>query len=823
MLPGAAGIFTASRYVPGVTHTGPSTLQSLPIIHGSDPADGQPAVDGIRTAKQLSGRGEFAGGIGTITNEAIVGEIVFDTASQSAEFAQSGLRTNIIPKSGGNNFVFEVFADGTNSSFQSDNQSQELKDQGFQFAPTDYIWSVSPAAGGPILEDKLWFFASFMERRYKQFILDRFFDLDEPSTPDSIAADDLRAYSSGYTGQQTLRITHQLTQRNKLTYSYLGQREGEELDDVQFGFRTTPEALHDFNVEPTYMLSARWTAPLTSRLLVEADFAFQETQVNTFPRDHGGEIRMPKQDLALGTRYHSSFQNHHATDYHRRMNASLSYVTGSHNFKAGVNYVNNLANLAYTGPGDMFLGLLVNGAPLGLLVTGNGDIQNGLRTDCDCGVYAQDAWTMDRLTLNGGVRFDWFSNSVPGGVRPAGFFAPEVTLADPFLEDTPAWQNWNGRFGGAFDVLGDGSTAVKASVGRYVAHEQTGITQGFSPIHPYSNLDFRLWNDLNGDNTAMNPDGTPQFDEIAPSNNPNFGTAVIQTQLDPNAPRGTNWEYSAGIERQLAPGWSVSGMWHRRSYSNFRWTDNLNNSAADWYSAGTFTGPTDPDLPPSAQGVTVPLFNVEEGKVITGGNNLLTGAPEDWRTWNGFEVILDGELPRGGFMTGSFTAGTNTDSFCHEPMAETPNTIRHCETGSPYRPMGKLSGALPLPWDTMISGLFQVFAGVPINATYAITTTDFPGLDFGPGVDPTLTVDLIEPGTEFEEYRTEVALRFSKVFTVGDVRTRVYMDANNIFNQARVTARNRFYGGSGVKNPDFLRVIGIEPGRQLSFGVQTSF
>ena len=147
VLPGAAGIFTASRYVPGVTHTGPSTLQSLPIIHGSDPADGQPAVDGIRTAKQLSGRGEFAGGIGTITNEAIVGEIVFDTASQSAEFAQSGLRTNIIPKSGGNNFVFEVFADGTNSSFQSDNQSQELKDQGFQFAPTDYILERQPRRG----------------------------------------------------------------------------------------------------------------------------------------------------------------------------------------------------------------------------------------------------------------------------------------------------------------------------------------------------------------------------------------------------------------------------------------------------------------------------------------------------------------------------------------------------------------------------------------------------------------------------------------------------------------------------------------------------
>ena len=825
VLPGAAGIHTASRYVPGVTHTGPAIVQSLPILHGSDPVDGQPAVDGIRTGAQLSGRGEFAGGIGTITNEAMISEIVFDTASQSAEFAQSGLRTNIVPKAGGNNFSFEVFASGTNQNFESDNQSQELKDRGFQFAPTDYIWTINPAAGGPILEDKLWFFASFMESLNKTFILDRFFDLDEPSTPDSVTADDLRAFSSGFSGQQTVRITHQLTQRNKLTYSFLNHRSGEDLDNVEFFGRHTPEALHDFNTNPTYMLSARWTAPVTSQLLVEVDAAFQETQVNTFPRDHG-EFRMPKSDVALGTAYHSSFQNHHATDYHRRMNASLSYVTGSHNFKAGVNYANNRADLAYTGPGDMFLGLLFNGAPLGVLVTGNGEIQNGIRMDCDCGVYAQDAWTLDRLTLNGGVRFDWFSNSVPGGFRPAGFFAPELTLPDPLIEDVPSWQNWNGRFGGAFDLFGDGLTAVKASVGRYVAHEQTGLTQGFSPIHPYSNLDFRSWSDLNGDNTAMNPDGTPQFDEIGPSANPNFGTAVIQTTLDPLAPRGTNWEYSAGIERQLGPGWAVSGMWHRRSYSNFRWTDNLNNSSDDYYLAGTFTGPTDPDLPPSARGVQVPIYNLKEGRVITGGNDYLTGAAEDWRTWNGFEVILDGELPRGGFMTASFTAGTSKNSFCQSGnlvTGDNPNNLVNCDTTSPYRPMGKLSGALPLPWDTMISGLFQVFAGVPLNATYQVNADDFPGLDFGPGQDPTLTVNLIEPGTAFEEYKTDLALRFSKVITVRDVRTRVYMDANNLFNQARVTTRNRFYGGGGVKNPDFLRLIGIEPGRQLSFGVQADF
>lgn len=49
------------------------------------------------------------------------------------------------------------------------------------------------------------------------------------------------------------------------------------------------------------------------------------------------------------------------------------------------------------------------------------------------------------------------------------------------------------------------------------------------------------------------------------------------------------------------------------------------------------------------------------------------------------------------------------------------------------------------------------------------------------------------------------------------------MDATNLFNQARVTSRNRNYGGGGIKNPDFLRILGVEPGRVLTFGLQSSF
>ena len=107
------------------------------------------------------------------------------------------------------------------------------------------------------------------------------------------------------------------------------------------------------------------------------------------------------------------------------------------------------------------------------------------------------------------------------------------------MENVPNWKNYNGRIGGAYDLFGDGSTAIKASAGRYVSNEGMGVAQGFNPISTGS--DRRDWTDLNGDLTALNPDGTPQFDEIGPSFNPNFGTRTITTTLDPDlgaAPTG---------------------------------------------------------------------------------------------------------------------------------------------------------------------------------------------------------------------------------------------------------------------------------------------
>ena len=123
----------------------------------------------------------------------------------------------------------------------------------------------------------------------------------------------------------------------------------------------------------------------------------------------------------------------------------------------------------------------------------------------------------------------------------------------------------------------------------------------------------------------------------------------------------------------------------------------------------------------------------------------------------------------------------------------------------------------------MISGIFQVFPGGGARRHLCHEHRRFSRLDFGPGQSQSLSFNLIEPGTEFESIRTNLQLRFSKVITTRNVRTRVYMDANNLFNQARVTSRQRFYGGGGIYSDTYDRINRIERGRVLTFGLQSSF
>ncbi len=91
---------------------------------------------------------------------------------------------------------------------------------------------------------------------------------------------------------------------------------------------------------------------------------------------------------------------------------------------------------------------------------------HGEKLNYDIGIYAQDSWTLKRLTLNAGLRFEKLKAPVLAATAPAGRFVPERTFAA--IENLP---NWTGdfapRFAAVCDVFGNAKTALKYTLNKY--------------------------------------------------------------------------------------------------------------------------------------------------------------------------------------------------------------------------------------------------------------------------------------------------------------------------------------------------------------------
>ena len=124
-------------------------------IHGSQ--NGIRTLDGMKLSSaynvSLASRNQF--------NQMMVQEIVMETSAASAETESSGMNSNMVPKDGGNQFRGSFNLEGTNNSFQSDNLNDELRARGLTTASqVQKIYDVGFGFGGPIKQDKLWFYGA---------------------------------------------------------------------------------------------------------------------------------------------------------------------------------------------------------------------------------------------------------------------------------------------------------------------------------------------------------------------------------------------------------------------------------------------------------------------------------------------------------------------------------------------------------------------------------------------------------------------------------------------------------------------------------------
>ena len=139
------------------------------------------------------------------------------------------------------------------------------------------------------------------------------------------------------------------------------------------------------------------------------------------------------------------------------ISTSASYVTGSHNFKAGFqwgfgSYVLDTTSTATSSSA------IATACPTEVRVY-NTPVRSEEFLNGDFGIYAQDSWTLDRLTLNAGLRAERFKGrsrirrSAPGRFAPARNFDKMPCM--------PCWLDLAPRFGVSYDLFGNARTALK--------------------------------------------------------------------------------------------------------------------------------------------------------------------------------------------------------------------------------------------------------------------------------------------------------------------------------------------------------------------------
>src|SRR5688572_2463143 len=668
--------------IPGVVvnnqDVGGSAFTSSQIaIHGGRAGEQQLLYDGM-----MYNNGQGRGGQYTAiaTNDGTVQEVSLETGGLGAESEMSGIRTNVIPREGGNVFRGSLAGAFTNHNLQSSNLTDEFNAQGLLSVNTVHkIYDVNPGAGGPIIKDKLWFYLSLRAWSAQQYVAGMFYN--KSTVPWMYVADTTRpALNIETNGNESLRLTWQATPRNKIS----GQYQYGQQDRPFYGYSlgqtlASPEAAYASKSIPSYLGQVGWNSPMTSRVLFEAGAALANKNFFTFLQPSAGNN--PSYQESTTGNFWGNSRSTYGKNANWQMNtrASMSYVTGTHNAKFGFTFQHQESLTTQEISNNGMLLTLLRGQPSQVTVWAT-PLHLEEINKANVGIFAQDQWTMRRLTLNLGLRYDYFNSYVPPHHLGPGPNVPTRNVDFAPVYDVPNWKNTSPRLGASYDLFGNGRTAVKFTAGRYLeAPLLISFTRVANPAGAISTTATRTWTDSNGD-------FLPQENELGAPNNSNFGQSVITTRYDDDIPttRGYNWEISSSVQHELMSRVSMNVGYFRRWYGNTRVTDNVAVAPSD-YSPYCVTAPADSRLPNGGGYEICGLYNLSAAK-FGQVSNLVTMSSdfgEDKEIFNGVDLSLNARLPQGIVLQGGTSTGRTMTENCF--VVDSPESLRNCKVTPPFQ------------------------------------------------------------------------------------------------------------------------------------------
>jgi len=853
---GGRNIQSVGATLVGVTQSQPDVggaqgmQQTYLAAHGSDPKDNYIMVDGIR----LNGI-EGDGAIQQYFNEGMFSEMSYQTGGISAETSGGGVRLNMIPKDGGNTLKGDAFFSATRSSLQANPLTPDLVSQGLQAGNAlDSIHDLNISAGGPIKVNKVWFFGSVRHWGVNQTLANSFYPATPFSPTDTAFAPDLsrQAVDNNLIKSFMTRVTWQVSPKNKFSFymDKLIKFRGHEQNSVA-GISSvwSEETFSTRQPKQYYMSEAKWTGVWTTRLLFEAGVGINNESYTT------GEVQPALEDCIAGGTCNpipkvntTNGQTWGAppTPFYVHIPvretgmASLSYVTGSHAIKGGMelSHGKSILQRRFQNSSINFYERYrtVNGVTSPFQVTlFNTPTDEYDKLNADLGLYVQDTWTLKKLTLTPGIRWEYFNASYPEegvSVQQQALMIAEGYTQRPLFPATtmPTFNNWAPRFGASYDLFGNGKTAIKASVAKYnAAFSTVTFPQVYNPM--VLSTDTRNW---------LNPAATdnifvPGVSQLGPSTNGSFG--LITRTPDPGITRPYNIEMTVSAQRELMPGVSASIGYFHRHYYNLIYSD---NPLLD--QAGAFTpvsvpnpcktgavqcGGTQPD--------TLTLYKINPA-LIGQGTVIDKNSPNNYRVYNGIEASFIGRLHGGAQVFGGFLTARQISNLCDSTdgtatitfaQSSDPNYTRYCDQSQfsiPFRTQFKLGGMYPLPYGLNVAGTFQSYPGArnygsgATNLDYLQQTYIVPAALLTPG-QATETVSLNLPGSLYLPRWNQLDLRFARKFKLpgGRGSWQIQGDLFNVTNAHPILAVTTNYGSALGQATQALQPRILTLGAQLHF------
>jgi hypothetical protein len=841
-LPTARNLQSLASILPGVT-TNSSGMAGGGRDVGGNTSLQQPSVlyrgnnnniqlwDGYRMA---NAGGLSGAAVSIYPNDAAIQEQVFTTGTDSILVLTPAIQISLIPKDGGNTFHGLFFADYSHEPWNANNMSERLIGRGLQSVPTTYLVAdMNGGVGGPIVKDTLWFYEAFRKQPVDLSITDIFYDAD----PGPLYKADLTrpAHDNGHLYNNSLRLTWQVSSKDKIAAWNTVQ------DKVRHNYFTTnggtPDALPIQLTPKATNSTIRWTRIQSSKLLLEAGLGQSLQGFSVDPHPNVTPDMLAMTDLATGLAWNASPNGYGKISGPNHLyngKVAATYATGSRELLVGMMLGRNRFPADLRRNGDVILNFN-SGNPQSVTLRLPYRTSNSYFPDL--GLFAQQRFTIGRATLMGGLRYDYFVSRVDDGTLPAGRWNPSQ-----FFEGFTVvrFKDLSPRLGVAYDLFGNGKTAIKANVGRYIELEGTTTANNVNPQVTVGQTDTRTWNDLNGDYTIYNRDGSVQLAELGPTGNANFGKVIPSTTTqDPATRNGWNHrpstvEFQTGVQHQLTSQLALDGTYYFRYLGNQLATQNTLISAADFTGPFCITAPASPLLPGGGGYPVCDLYDITARarplvqNNVTFARNFGDGITNQYM---GYNVGMTARVRAGTFFNAGLNGERRVYDTCDTPIPTGTNVpsvgspeAQFCHQVTPFRPDVKIIGSHTLPGNFMLSGTFQFTSGPNITATWNAPNSIIApalGRNLSAGATAVKAIQLIQPGTVYEAYLRQVDLRLSKRFAVGRYRLRGDVNLYNVFNADYINAINTAF--STASTSQYRRPTSVLSGRLFKIGGQIDF